>query len=48
VTYSDRSKIELLDVPETVIGQHGAVSEETTRLMAEGVRTRTGAALGLS
>jgi len=48
VTYSDRSKIELLGVPEAVIGQYGAVSEETARLMAEGVRARTGADLGLS
>jgi competence/damage-inducible protein CinA-like protein len=48
VTYSDRSKIERLGVPETVIGQHGAVSEETARLMAEGVRTRAGVDLGLS
>jgi len=48
VTYSDRSKIELLGVPEAVMGRYGAVSEETARLMAEGVRARTGTDLGLS
>ena len=48
VTYSDRSKIELLGVPEAVIGQYGAVSEEAARFMAEGVRARTATDLGLS
>ena len=48
VTYSNPSKIELLGVPDAVIGQYGAVSEETARLMAEGVRRRAGVDLGLS
>ena len=48
VTYSDRSKIELLGVPESVISQQGAVSEETARLMAEGVRRGAGVDVGLS
>ena len=48
VTYSDRSKTELLGVPASVIQTHGAVSEETARLMAEGVRTKSGTDLGLA
>jgi nicotinamide-nucleotide amidase len=48
VTYSNQSKIGLLGVPEAVIVQHGAVSEETARLMAEGVRRRADVDLGLS
>ena len=38
VTYSNRSKIELLGIPETVINEHGAVSAETAEAMADGIR----------
>jgi len=38
VTYTNVSKVELLGVPEEVIAAAGAVSEETARAMAEGVR----------
>ena len=38
VTYSNEAKIQLLGVPAEIINKHGAVSEETARLMAEGVR----------
>ena len=48
VTYSDKSKSDLLGVPEDIIRKSGAVSEETARLMAEGVRRRAGTDLGLS
>jgi nicotinamide-nucleotide amidase len=48
VTYSNASKIGLLGVPEEVIETHGAVSEETARLMAEGVRRTAGTTLGLA
>ena len=47
-TYSNRAKMELLGVPEEVLQTHGAVSEETARLMAEGVRLRSGTDLGLA
>lgn len=47
VTYSNAAKIALLGVPEEVIREHGAVSEETARLMAEGVRGRAGTDLGI-
>ena len=48
VTYSNAAKTALLGVPETVISAHGAVSEETARLMAEGVRRLAGTDLGLA
>ena len=48
VTYSNAAKTALLGVPEAVIAAHGAVSDETARLMAEGVRRLAGTDLGLA
>jgi len=48
VTYSNRSKVELLGVPETIIVEHGAVSPETARAMAEGIRRISGTDIGIS
>ena len=48
VTYSNAAKTALLGVPEAVLAAHGAVSEETARLMAEGVRRLAGTDLGLA
>lgn len=48
VTYSNTAKIELLGVPAEIIEKHGAVSEETARLMAEGVRKMAKTDIGLS
>jgi len=48
VTYSNAAKISMLDVPAEIIEKHGAVSGETARLMAEGVRKLAGTDLGLS
>ncbi|HRS98077.1 MAG TPA: CinA family nicotinamide mononucleotide deamidase-related protein, partial [Smithella sp.] len=48
VTYSNSAKISMLGVPAEIIEKHGAVSEETARLMAEGVRKLAGTDLGLS
>ncbi|MEG0053190.1 MAG: CinA family protein [Comamonas sp.] len=36
VTYSNEAKTEMLGVPAELIAQHGAVSEEVVRAMAEG------------
>jgi len=48
VTYSNAAKTVLLGVPEAMIRDHGAVSAETARLMAEGVRKSAGTDLGLA
>jgi nicotinamide-nucleotide amidase len=48
VTYSNEAKTDLLNVPLRIIQEHGAVSEPTARLMAEGVRALAGTTLGLA
>ena len=48
VVYSNQAKIDLLKVTEEVIRTHGAVSEPTAKLMAEGIRNLAGTTLGLS
>jgi len=48
IAYSNRSKTELLGVPEAVIREHGAVSREVALLMAEGVRRASGTDIGLA
>lgn len=48
VTYSVESKVRDIGVPQEVIDEHGAVSEETAKAMAEGARTRAGTDIGLS
>jgi nicotinamide-nucleotide amidase len=48
VAYDNRVKGELLGVREETLNAFGAVSEETAREMARGVRTRLGADIGLS
>jgi nicotinamide-nucleotide amidase len=47
VAYSNRAKIELLDVPEAMIKEHGAVSEQVALAMAEGIRKRAGVDVGI-
>ncbi len=48
ITYSDRSKTALADVPAYLLDQHGAVSDPIARALAEGIRRRTGSSLALS
>jgi nicotinamide-nucleotide amidase len=48
VTYANTAKTTLLGVPAELIAKHGAVSAEVARAMAEGVRNRLGADLGLA
>jgi competence/damage-inducible protein CinA-like protein len=48
VSYSNEAKSELLGVPQSLIEAHGAVSPEVAAAMAEGVRKRFGAEIGLS
>jgi len=47
VCYSNRSKTDLLGVPEEMIREHGAVSEAVARAMAEGIRERAGTSIGV-
>lgn len=46
ITYSDRLKSDLLDVPPALLAAHGAVSEEVARAMAAGVLARLGSDYG--
>ena len=47
VCYADESKVRTAGVPEGLIQAHGAVSEPVARAMAEGIRARNRAAVGL-
>jgi nicotinamide-nucleotide amidase len=47
VVYSDNLKTEFAGVPAELIAQHGAVSAEVAKALAEGIRKRTGATFGL-
>jgi len=48
VTYSNRSKMELLGVPQETIAGHGAISAETAAAMARGAVTRAGVDLAVA
>ena len=48
VAYSNRSKTELLGVPDELIRVHGAVSGEVAQAMAAGIRRVAGTDIGLS
>src|SRR5690606_35321437 len=43
ISYSNAAKVEVLKVNEDVIAEHGAVSLEVARQMAEGVKATSGA-----
>jgi nicotinamide-nucleotide amidase len=47
VCYADESKVRTAGVPEELIEAHGAVSEPVVRAMAEGIRARNRATVGL-
>jgi nicotinamide-nucleotide amidase len=47
VCYSNEMKTAFAGVPAKMIETHGAVSAEVARALAEGIRRRTGAALGI-
>ncbi len=48
IAYDNAVKVRDLGVSESTLAAHGAVSEETARAMASGVRTRMGVDVGVS
>jgi nicotinamide-nucleotide amidase len=48
VVYSNEMKTTLAGVAPELIERHGAVSEEVAKALAEGIRARTGATIGLA
>ncbi len=48
VSYSNEAKQSILGVPEQLLVEYGAVSEQVARAMAEGVRKITGSDIGIS
>jgi nicotinamide-nucleotide amidase len=48
VAYSNRTKVQLLAVPDELIARHGAVSEEVAIAMAAGIRASAGTDLAIS
>ena len=48
VSYANRAKTAMIDVPQALIEQHGAVSEPVARAMAEGALRRAGVDLAIS
>ena len=47
VVYADRLKTEFADVPEELVDTEGPVSTPVAKAMAEGIRQRTGASVGV-
>ena len=48
VVYADSLKTEFADVPEEMVRTEGPVSEPVARALAEGIRKRTGATVGVA
>ena len=48
ITYSNRSKISILNIPAKIIAKYGAVSRPVAILMAKNIKKKTRADLGLS
>lgn len=48
ITYSNELKQRLLQVPEAILAEHGAVSAECAQAMAQGARAVTGAEVAVS
>ena len=48
ISYSNTAKMYLLDVPENLLKEHGAVSEPVARLMADNIRTKSNVDIGIA
>lgn len=47
ITYANPAKVSMIDVPESSIASHGAVSEPIARAMAEGALNTAGTSLAI-
>lgn len=48
VSYSNKAKMDLLGVPEKLIEEHGAVSEQVAKVMAEGIKKKSNVDIGVA
>lgn len=48
ITYSNKSKMELLGVPQETIKEYGAVSKQTAKAMAIGIKEQANVDIGIS
>ena len=48
VSYSNKSKVELLDVPMDILNRYGAVSKQVAEAMAKGIRKKSNVDIGLA
>jgi len=48
ISYSNKSKIELLEIPENMLKTYGAVSEQVAKAMAEGIRVKSNVDIGIA
>jgi nicotinamide-nucleotide amidase len=48
IAYQNTIKTQFLDVPEDILQQHGAVSEQTVAIMAKEVRLKLGTSIGVA
>jgi nicotinamide-nucleotide amidase len=48
VSYSNNAKKELLDVSEDILEKYGAVSKQTAKEMAEGIRKKSSVDIGIA
>jgi competence/damage-inducible protein CinA C-terminal domain len=47
-TYSNEMKTKMVGVPSEILAEHGAVSPQTAKAMAEGIRRVSGADIGVA
>lgn len=48
IAYSDELKVKMLEVKEETLKKYGAVSKETAKEMAQGIRKKSGSDIGIS
>lgn len=48
ISYSNKAKTKLLEVPENILKKYGAVSSQVAKIMADSIRTLSNVDLGIS